>query len=129
MGCSCSLRGGESQSYHRHGMATDYHRLARELDRREFMQRFDHPFLILGPVEAEHDWEVITGVVEKDPVEDTTRRRNTLTPDMMKQDQPVVQVVPEDDLRGILPVVKSAANPYRDRISVGRGSTCDLVLR
>lgn len=33
-------------------------------------------------------------------------------------------VLPE----GILPVVKSERNPYRDRVSIGRASICDMVL-
>jgi hypothetical protein len=33
------------------------------------------------------------------------------------------------EIRKVLPVIKRAANPYPDRISVGRARNCDIVLR
>lgn len=41
----------------------------------------------------------------------------------------VVQVDPHADKWCVLPIKKRAGNPYQDRISIGRASNCDLVLR
>jgi hypothetical protein len=90
-------------------------RAARELTRTAFVSRFEHPFLIVGEIQEEKDVEFQTHVPvslsasSKDPA---TLARAALR-----------------EVSGIFPVVKSARNPYQDRISIGRAKTCDMVLQ
>src|SRR5262245_1970375 len=86
--------------------------LARRISRDEFVKRFDHPFLSRPRLTS-------TAYGADDPEVST---------DVRRFDQPT-----DDALRPAaaryMPLVRSSASPYTDRITVGRTANCDVVLQ
>ena len=94
-------------------------RLARRLGRAEFALRCAHPFLVLGE-SPEEEREFETRIIDVSAI---ARLRGSGS-------GPVEAAggAAADGPAHVFPVEKSERNPYRDRISVGRAATCDLVL-
>lgn len=81
--------------------------LASKLTSDEFAARFPHLFLLF--------YETV------DPVGASSFATQVVSKDQNRKK-------PTSELR-VIPLVKAPANPYSDRISVGRARNCDVVLR
>ncbi len=83
----------------------------RESERADFVAKNAHPFLVI--TQRNQDSEDAAGfqTLVADP-DSSTRRRSSMSRRIEVHE-----------------VKKAAANPYRDRISVGRARNCDVVLR
>jgi hypothetical protein len=92
---------------------SDYLKQAREMTRSAFAAQYTHPFLVIGEIQKEEDVEFQTHV----PVAFSSKDPKALAQAALRE------------VQGIFPVLKSARNPYKDRISVGRAKTCDVVLQ
>ena len=77
------------------------------LSRQEFVARFPHPFLLLGEGAQKAEPEFFT---------------HHLTQDGVFEEPAVVE-------EEVIPLVKGPANPYTDRVIIGRTRNCDIVLR
>jgi hypothetical protein len=84
--------------------------LARTVPRDEFVVQVPNRFLVLG---------IVLGMGG-----DTQRPMTFATQALVPSEKPLgsSQLI-------VLPLVKSANNPYQDRVSVGRARNCDLVIR
>jgi hypothetical protein len=91
----------------------DYKRMGQELTRAAFAARYPHPFLaVLARFNDgdDQDFEFETNLVRRVPSGTGPLQ------------------LPSVEVHGIFPLVKSARNPYADRISVGRAANCDVVV-
>jgi hypothetical protein len=107
----------------------EFRRSARALSRAAFITRYPHPFLLVGGIDDfEEAFEFQTGAV-RSPFADQVPvnvAALTLPPRVARPGLPPSPAQPLPD--GIFAIVKSNRNPYQDRISVGRASSCDIVL-
>lgn len=99
----------------------DFFAMAHAMARADFAARCLHPFLVVGdPSQA------IRIAMEGRVVFGDDAGRLAFDPgdslELPRPGEALTQIV------GTWAVVKSERNPYRDRISVGRARTCDLVL-
>ncbi|MEM7158559.1 MAG: FHA domain-containing protein [Myxococcota bacterium] len=76
----------------------------REFSRKDFILRFNYPFVLLVDEDADVDFEFRT--------QTTPGPRDELPP-----------------AHRVLPLRSTGANPYRDRIIVGRTRNCDVMIR
>jgi hypothetical protein len=102
----------------------DLQRLSQELSRAQFATRWENPFLVFGDIDPESEFEFETRAI--DFVGPKAKRHDSKVRTLTPFDSAVVA---EGGSRaGVFPVVKSEHNPYAERISIGRGSSCDIVL-
>src|SRR5262245_38360557 len=95
----------------------EYRSAAKALSKTDFVARYPHPFLVVGSIEQDADYEFDTGMIIAPPLKPHAGVTAPLSlPPMPTQ------------VAGIFPVVKSTRNPYADRISIGRAGSCDVVL-
>jgi hypothetical protein len=87
----------------------DWRALRDTLDRPTFVARVPHPFLLVLAAELEDPAELKTSLL--------TAMELPTSP------------ISEDSPGATLAVTKSGANPYEDRVIVGRARNCDIVLR
>lgn len=88
------------------------------MDKEAFVERFAHPFLLVYPLKDQSQVEFFT-TVRRSPFADTNAGARL----------PEMPIPPKTGECQVVPLVKSAANPYENRIIVGRARNCDVVLR
>jgi pSer/pThr/pTyr-binding forkhead associated (FHA) protein len=82
----------------------DWIAIKNSMDRDQFRERYPHPFLLLVTDYSSDEIEFSTAVVDL-------------------RDEGTVEDEPQ-----VLPVTKTGANPFRDRILIGRSANCDIVV-
>lgn len=88
-----------------------YKRIARECGELEFVQRFPHNFLVKRPTAATRPQ------AQESP-------RFTFATVTAKVDDEVFASIWQ-----VVPVTKREGNPFPERLSIGRATNCDLVVR
>ena len=105
-------------------LGDDFVRLGRELSRSEFVFRCPHPFIAFGTPSSDEEVGFETRSIDFSrlkPSPPAQATGATLT-------NPSSAVAASATRGGVFPVLKSARNPYVDRISLGRTSSCDIVF-
>src|SRR5262245_53607445 len=100
---------------------TNYVELARSMSRAQFALAWKHPFIVFGRIDTgEAEFKTRNSMPNGwQTAESRTQESTASLDDAEGAPQP---------MGGVLPVVKSARNPYSDRISIGRSRSNDLVL-
>lgn len=88
-----------------------YKRVALECDELDFVQRFPHAFLVKRPTAASQRQN------QESP-------RFTFATVTAKVDDEIFASIWQ-----VVPVVKREGNPFPERLSIGRATNCDLVVR
>lgn len=78
-----------------------------KLSQSDFTSKYPHPFLLVGSVAEEASDDFFTHPVG------TNGRGDSV----------------QDEDQEIIPLLKGGANPYSDRIIIGRARNCDIVFR
>ena len=109
---------------------------ARRLGRAGFAQRFPQGFLVRRPPESGDRDDDDDGKNPFDDDDDSSQgtRRIAFRTNIVSQDALALDLIDSldavDDARWVvLPIAKRPGNPYPERVSIGRATNCDLVLR
>ncbi len=99
-----------------------FQRYRRALTREEFVRQFPHPFLLRELEADERAPSTFNTVYDaKSVMEEAARLRD--------KTGFAVRIRLEPGRYGVYPLSKSGANPWRDRITVGRATNNDVILR
>jgi hypothetical protein len=103
--------------------ADQFQRHRRKLTRDEFIRQFAHPFLLRELDADERAPSTYNTVYDAKDALDEAARLGERGPALS------VRLKLEPGRYGVYSLVKSGANPWRDRVTVGRATNNDIVLR
>lgn len=100
-----------------------FQRFRRTLSREEFTRQFAHPFLLRELEADERAPSTFNTVYDAKNVLEEAAKLRERGPGLG------IRLRLEPGRYGVYPLSKSGANPWRDRITVGRATNNDIVLR